>query len=153
MNYHFIQNLNLNIRINTETTRMAQAKIPFEVMEELIKNTNSVANNVTMFYKDDSNRDTLNHEQLKLMLPAIQEALLTLISNIENDFWVGKYIQVLYPGNPNNKESGLVRYTHPYQHNGMNIEVVLNYKPNVLGGPFYPERPGAIINHWKEQVF
>lgn len=165
--YNLIANFNVNIRVERFTVvdspvaseepllllniPYSQARLGMSDMEDIIECANSVADNVTLFYKDDSGKATLTDEQLNETRPAITNAVSTLIDNLTNEDFMNEHVTVLHEADPNNRTTGLNSYIHKETKDGYMTKVYLTYMPNILSATLiYPNRPGAVVNNFAE---
>lgn len=166
--YNLIANFNVNVRVErfkviktgtSETIKLidipySQARLNMDDMEDIIEHANSVAENITIFYKDDSGRETLTDEQLCETREAITNAITTLIDNLTNDDFMRENVHVLHKADPNNRTTGLDSYIYTETKDDMETRVYLTYMPNILSKTLiYPNRPGAIINNFNEMEY
>lgn len=163
--YNFIANFNVNIRVERfklidapfgeplrlEDIPYSQARLSKSDMEDIIESANSVAENVTVYYKEDSGRETLTDDQLNQTRGAITNAVRTLIDNITNDEFIAENVKVLHEPEPNNRVSGLDSYIYTEEDRGYETKVYLTYMPNIMSKTLiYPNRPGAIVNNYNQ---
>lgn len=166
--YNLIANFNVNVRVERfkvipsvgqEPLKVtdipySQARLNMDDMEDIIEQANSVAENITIFYKDDSGRETLTAEQLESTRGAITNAVTTLIDNLTNDDFMRENVHVLHEADPNNRTTGLNSYIYTETKDDLETRVYLTYMPNILSKTLiYPNRPGAIINNFNEMEY
>ena len=167
-NYNLIANFNVNIRVERhrvistpfgEEIKMlnipySQARLSKSDMEDIIERSNSIAENVTLYYKEDSGKQTLTEEQVNITREAITEAVSTLIDNLTNEEWISNNVRELHKADPSNRMTGLNSYIHTYQEDDYETKVFLTYMPNVLSATLiYPNRPGALVNNFNEMEY
>lgn len=166
--YNLIANLNLNIRVERnrviaspygEDIKLpeipySQARLNKSDMEDILERANSVAENVTVYYKEDSGKQTLTDEQLNLTREAITEAVSTLVDNLQNDEWMNNNVRELHKADPANRMTGLNSYIHEHYDGEHQTKVYLTYMPNILSAVLiYPNRPGALVNNFNEMEY
>lgn len=166
--YNLIANLNINIRVERNRIIPApfgddirisdipysQARLSKSDMEDILERANSVANNVTLYYKEDSGKQTLTEEQLNTTRDAITDAIATMVDNLTNEEWMAKNIRELHKADPANRMTGLNSYIHTYFNGEYETKVYLTYMPNILSaGLIYPNRPGALVNNFNEMEY
>ena len=166
--YNLIANFNVNIRVERnrliesgigEPLKMldipySQARLDLSDMEDILESANSVAENVTLFYKEDSGKQTLTDEQLNTVRPVITDAVRTLVDNLTNDDFMTDNVKVLHEADPNNRTTGLNSYIHKDIRDGYETKVYLTYMPHILSATLiYPNRPGAIVNNFTEMEY
>ena len=163
--YNLIANFNVNVRVERfllmdtgfgEPLRVpdipySQARLTMSDMEDIIEQANSVADNVTLFYKEDSGKETLTDEQLNSTRGAITNAVTTLVDNLTNNEFMAENVKVLHKPDVNNRATGLSSYIYEEEDGKYLTKVYLTYMPNILSATLiYPNRPGAIVNNFSE---
>ena len=166
--YNLIANFNVNIRVERNRVidspfgedikildiRYSQARLSKSDMEDIIERANSIAENVTLYYKDDSGKQTLTEEQVNITREAITDAISTLIDNLTNDYWMLNNVRELHKADPANRMTGLNSYIHTYREDDYETKVYLTYMPNILSATLiYPNRPGALVNNFNEMEY
>ena len=167
-NYNLIANFNVNIRVERHRVistpfgeeikipeiPYSQVRLSKSDMEDIIERANSVAENVTLYYKDDSGKQTLTEEQVNITREAITDAISTLIDNLTNKYWMLNNVRELHKADPANRMTGLNSYIHTYREDGYETKVYLTYMPNILSATLiYPNRPGALVNNFNEMEY
>lgn len=166
--YNLLSNFNVNIRVERfkkinsgdndpillSDIPYSQARLSKNNMEEILASANSVADNVTIFYKEDSGKSTLSHDELMATKPAITQAIRTLVDNVTNDEFMAQNVHVLHEAEPDNPNSGLNSYIYQDDTDDYQTKVYLTYMPNILSATLiYPNRPGAVINNFNEMEY
>lgn len=166
--YNLIANFNVNIRVERNRVISApfggeikipdipysQARLSKSDMEDIIERANSIAENVTLYYKEDSGKQTLTEEQITITREAITEAVSTLIDNLTNEEWMFNNVRELHKADPSNRMTGLNSYIHTHREDDYETKVYLTYMPNVLSATLiYPNRPGALVNNFNEMEY
>lgn len=93
-------------------------------------------------------------DEVRPAIPAINEAVATLIDNLTNEEWMVQHVKVLHEADPNDRTTGLNSYIHTIEDGEYETKVYLTYMPNILSATLiYPNRPGAIINNFNEMAY
>lgn len=165
--YNLIANFNVNVRVERfkliegigEPIRItdipySQAMLDKSDMEDILEKANSVAENVVLYYKDDSGKATLTDEQLNTTRGAITNAVVTLVDNLTNEEFMDENVRVLHEMDPNNRTTGLNSYIYEESKDGYATKVYLTYMPNILSATLiYPNRPGAVVNNYTQMEY
>ena len=155
--YNVIANLNMNIRVSRDIVLMnefgeeisrtpdiqySQVMLDLSDIEDMLEAANSVADNVVLFHKSNSQKPTLSQQELNQVRPIITEALSTLVDNLSNPEFLENSVTKV---NDNVSQFTFLDKTATHE-----TTVSIMYVPNMLSATLvFPARPGAIVNNYE----
>ena len=155
--YNIIANLNMNIRVSRDIVLMnefgeeisrtpdiqySQVMLDLSDIEDMLEAANSVADNVVLFHKSNSQKPTLSQQELNQVRPIITEALSTLVDNLLNPEFLENSVTKV-----NDNVSRFIFLDKTATHE---TTVSIMYVPNMLSATLvFPARPGAIVNNYE----
>ena len=155
--YNIIANLNMNIRVSRDIVLMnefgeeisrtpdiqySQVMLDLSDIEDMLEAANSVADNVVLFHKSNSQKPTLSQQELNQVRPIITEALSTLVDNLSNPEFLENSVTKV-----NDNVSRFTFFDKTATHE---TTVSIMYVPNMLSATLvFPARPGAIVNNYE----
>lgn len=155
--YNVIANLNMNIRVSRDIVLMnefgeeisrtpdiqySQVMLDLSDIEDMLEAANSVADNVVLFHKSNSQKPTLSQQELNQVRPIITEALSTLVDNLSNPEFLENSVTKV-----NDNVSRFIFLDKTATHE---TTVSIMYVPNMLSATLvFPARPGAIVNNYE----
>lgn len=155
--YNIIGNLNMNIRVSRDIVLMneigeeisrtpditySQVVLSMSDIEDMLEAANSVADNVVLYHKTNSQTPDLTEQQLRETRGIITDALATLVDNLANVEFLSKNVEKVTPN--------VNRYTYLDKTATHETVVSIMYKPDVLSATLvFPARPGAIVNNYE----
>lgn len=155
--YNIIANLNMNIRVSRDIVLMnefgeeisrtpdiqySQVMLDLSDIEDMLEAANSVADNVVLFHKSNSQKPTLSQQELNQVRPIITEALSTLVDNLSNPEFLENSVTKV---NDNVSQFTFLDKTATHE-----TTVSIMYVPNMLSATLvFPARPGAIVNNYE----
>lgn len=162
-NYQFIKTFNANIRVskfrlekNVETNQLVeiydyknkQAILDHSDVEDMFENIGAVANEVTIFDNPDHEKDYLTKTELNHSRQSIEKAINYLLKSYPYKQFKEQFIQTI----PTNDES--ITYQRFIFRDDIE-KVVDNYEITIVFDsdlyatkPFFPIKPGAVVNHF-----
>ena len=155
--YNVIANLNMNIRVSRDIVLMnefgeeisrtpdiqySQVMLDLSDIEDMLEAANSVADNVVLFHKSNSQKPTLSQQELNQVRPIITEALSTLVDNLSNPEFLENSVTKV---NDNVSRFAFLDKTATHE-----TTVSIMYVPNMLSATLvFPARPGAFVNNYE----
>lgn len=155
--YNIIANLNMNIRVSRDIVLMnefgeeisrtpdiqySQVMLDLSDIEDMLEAANSVADNVVLFHKSNSQKPTLSQQELNQVRPIITEALSTLVDNLSNPEFLENSVTKV--------NDNVSRFTFLDKTATHETTVSIMYVPNMLSATLvFPTRPGAIVNNYE----
>ena len=131
------ENLNHDLTISEDEKSML-----LKIYSDMLEAANSVADNVVLFHKSNSQKPTLSQQELNQVRPIITEALSTLVDNLSNPEFLENSVTKV--------NDNVSRFTFLDKTATHETTVSIMYVPNMLSATLvFPARPGAIVNNYE----
>lgn len=161
-NYTFIKTLNINVRVskhfkseNVETGEIVdtydykfkQALLSMSDVEDALENIGAVANEVTIFDNPEYSDDYLTQLELNESRKYIEKALKYLFKSYPYEEFRKEFVESL---SSNDEEVNYKRYIFSEtRQDGYTFDVAIIFDDDLFATePFYPVRPGAVVNYF-----
>jgi hypothetical protein len=126
----------------TPDIQYSQVMLDLSDIEDMLEAANSVADNVVLFHKSNSQKPTLSQQELNQVRPIITEALSTLVDNLSNPEFLENSVTKV--------NDNVSRFTFLDKTATHETTVSIMYVPNMLSATLvFPARPGAIVNNYE----